>query len=354
MSRESREKKASGVNIAGYGALSIAIASAFGCRGSQNVLNPGGVQASHMADLWWFYFWITLIIYFLVLVFLIAAVIRTTRKPFIPPGSREILTPEPTEEKRKTIIVCSAVGLSLATLFVLFLADLFTGKSLHSLRAADALTIKITGHQWWWEAVYEHPIPSNQVTTANEIHLPVGKAVKIELQSHDVIHSFWVPNLHGKKDLIPGHPTTLWIQADKAGVYRGQCAEFCGHQHAHMRLIVVAEDEKDFQRWMGREQTNAHVPETEGQIQGEKIFLQSTCVMCHTIQGTLANAKVGPNLTHLASRKMLAAGRVSNARNNLAAWILDPQHLKPGVQMPRHNLSSDQLGALLDYLESLK
>src|SRR4051812_3121348 len=159
MSRRAREHKAWRFNV-GAGVILLMLFAASGCRGSQNVLNPGGSQASHISNLWWFYFWITVSIYCLVLIFLISAIIRTTRKPFVPAGSREVLPTNSDEERRKTIFIGAAIGLSLATLFVLFLADLFTGRSLHSLRAADALTIKVTGHQWWWEAVYEDQVAS--------------------------------------------------------------------------------------------------------------------------------------------------------------------------------------------------
>ncbi len=325
-----------------------------GCSGSQSALNPGGAQAGTISNLWWFYFWITLTIYIAVLFLLITSIIRTSSTPILSEANRQIIRPEEKSENRRTALVGIAVGISLLLLFVLFLGDLFVGRSLHSLKAANALTIKIIGHQWWWEAIYEDPIASNTVTTANEIHIPVGKPIQIKLDSRDVIHSFWVPNLHGKKDLIPGHPTTLWLMADKAGTYKGQCAEFCGHQHAHMRLLMVAEEQGNFNQWLSHERSNASIPTTASQMEGEKLFSQGTCITCHTIQGTLANGKVGPNLTHIASRKLLAAGRLPNTRDDLASWIFDPQHLKPGVKMPQHNLPPGELQSLVEYLESLK
>jgi cytochrome c oxidase subunit 2 len=170
----------------------------------------------------------------------------------------------------------------------------------------------------------------------------------------DVIHSFWAPNFHGKKDLVPGHPTTLWFRAQRPGTFRGQCAEFCGAQHAHMRFVIVAEPQEQFIAWRAGQSEAAAPPANEMQQRGQNIFLKTTCAMCHTIQGTGASATVGPNLTHVATRQMIAAGTLPNNRGHLGGWIIDPQHLKPGVRMPPHNLAPEDLQALLDYLESLK
>jgi cytochrome c oxidase subunit 2 len=241
-------------------------------------------------------------------------------------------------------------------LFVLLVSSFLTGRSLHSLAAADPkpLTIDITGQQWWWQVKYENDVPSQMVTTANEIHIPVGRVVQFKLKSNDVIHSFWVPNLHGKTDLIPGHIAANWIRADRAGTYRGQCAEFCGYQHAHMGLIVVAESEEEFRNWYQTQLQSAIPPTTTQQARGQQVFLSSTCVMCHRIQGTDAGGAVGPDLTHLGSRQTIAAGTLENTRDNLAKWILDSQAIKPGNRMPPNPLNAEDLGALLDYLQSLK
>jgi cytochrome c oxidase subunit 2 len=190
--------------------------------------------------------------------------------------------------------------------------------------------------------------------TANEIHVPVGKTVKLELQSSDVIHSFWVPNIHGKKDLVPGHPTTTWFTANRAGEFRGQCAEYCGEQHAHMRLVFFAQPTDAFSDWLSAQKKSAAQPSTESQRRGREVFLRSQCVMCHTIQGTNARAALGPDLTHIGSREMIGAGELPNTRGYLAGWILNATALKPGAQMPPNQLSSNDLNALLDYLESLK
>jgi cytochrome c oxidase subunit 2 len=228
------------------------------------------------------------------------------------------------------------------------------GRALTPPQTGDALTIKITGRQWWWQIEYLDRQASKTFTTANELHLPVGRPVQLLLQSADVIHSFWVPSLHGKRDLVPGHQTALWITPERIGSFRGQCAEFCGYQHAHMGLIVVVESPEDFAKWQDAQRQPAPEPMTDSQRQGREVFLKRSCAMCHTIQGTDANSRVGPPLTHLASQQMIAAGSFPNNRGHLAGWILDPQAMKPGVRMPPNQLSADELHALLDYLESLK
>jgi len=212
----------------------------------------------------------------------------------------------------------------------------------------------VTGHQWWWEIQYQDATPSNIVTTANEIHIPVGRPVQIQLRSGDVIHSFWIPNLHGKKDAFPDHETSLWLQADREGFFDGQCAEFCGAQHAHMRMQLVAESESKFQSWLQNQRQSAPQPQSDMQKKGQQVFLSHTCVTCHTIQGTDAGARLGPNLTHLASRQKIAAGTLPNMTGHLAGWIIDPQKIKPGVRMPQNPLNPEDLRALLEYLESLK
>jgi cytochrome c oxidase subunit 2 len=216
------------------------------------------------------------------------------------------------------------------------------------------LTIEVVAHQWWWELQYKDSTPGGLFTTANELHVPVGQPVLLVLTSRDVIHSFWVPNLAGKKDLVPGRTQSWWFQADTPGVYRGQCAEFCGHQHAKMALLVVAEPLTDYQAWVRRSQQPAVTPSDPVAARGQQVFMNGTCVMCHAIQGTPARSRNGPDLTHLASRRTLAAATLENTRGALAGWIVDPQRVKPGTQMPPSQLSSQDLDALLTYLQTLK
>jgi len=265
------------------------------------------------------------------------------------------ISPDAARERRMGNTIKAAVAVSAIILFTFMIVSFRTGRAINSLsRAAEPLSIKVTGNQWWWNVEYQDSIPSNNVQTANELYLPVGRPVKLELQSNDVIHSFWLPNMHGKKDLIPNYPTTFYFQADKPGIYWGQCAEFCGYQHAKMRFIVVAESPEDFDAWVKAQQQTPPPPSDPVQRRGQQLFLTSVCTQCHTVQGTTANARVGPNLTHIASRQYIAAGSLQNTRENLGSWITDPQHFKPGIRMPMNTYSDEDLNALVSYLQSLK
>jgi len=322
----------------------------------QSALNPAGTQAADTLWLWWLYFWVLITIFALVLACVCIALGRARRSrgqagPEGPP-----LLPAQGTEQRIKVIVSSCVALTILILFALLFLDIFAGRAVYALASeSHPLSLKVIGHQWWWEVQYQNPDqPSEIVTTANEIHVPVGKVVRLELMSTDVIHSFWVPNLTGKKDLIPGHPTKTWLKADRPGTFRGQCAEFCGHQHAHMRFEFVAEPADKFNRWLNQSRENAHQPTTGSEQRGKEVFLNNQCVMCHTIEGTPARATLGPDLTHFGSRTTLAAGSFPNTRGYLAGWIANPQNIKPGVRMPPNPLNSDDLNALVDYLESLK
>jgi cytochrome c oxidase subunit 2 len=230
----------------------------------------------------------------------------------------------------------------------------FTSRALARLPLKGAVNITLIGHQWWWEARYRDEDASREFSTANELHIPVGRPVIVTLLSNDVIHSLWIPNLQGKKDLIPGRTATLRLRADKPGVYRGQCAEFCGLEHALMALQVVAEPNQGYEAWAARQRQPAPDPGSALTQRGQQVFLSTSCVMCHTIGGTTAGGRLGPDLTHLASRATIAAGMFPNNRGHLAGWIADPQALKPGVNMPANSLPPDDLQALLAYLETLK
>jgi cytochrome c oxidase subunit 2 len=321
----------------------------------QSSLAPAGEQAARIAHLWWIYFWVLLSIFALVAIFLFLAILRRRGEVEVP-FEDPITTPQIGPERSLSNAVISCVVATVIILFVLLFIDMFTGRDVYALASSDPnpLVVKITGHQWWWEVQYDDPAPDKIMVTANEMHVPIGKLVRVELRSGDVIHSFWVPTMLGKKDLIPGHPTTTWLKADREGKFRGQCAEFCGYQHAHMRLEFVAESPAKFESWLSAARQNASPPATDSARHGEQVFVSNQCVMCHTIQGTNARATAGPDLTHIASRRMLAAGAVPNTRGYLAGWIANPQNIKPGVQMPANPLSSDDLNALVDFLEGLK
>jgi cytochrome c oxidase subunit II len=257
-------------------------------------------------------------------------------------------------ERSMARAVGAAVGLTIAVLLVCLVLDISVGRAITATPGEQALQIRVTGHQWWWEVHYRDSVAQRWVTTANEIHVPVGKPVAIELRSTDVIHSFWPPSLTGKRDLIPGSENTLWLRAERPGVYRGQCAEYCGHQHAKMAFEVIAQPADSFARWLEAQRDTAMTPTSSLARRGQEVFLTSSCVMCHAIGGTPAGSRVGPDLTHLASRRTIAAGTLPNTRGNLAGWIVDPQAIKPGAKMPANDLAPADLQALLAYLETLR
>jgi cytochrome c oxidase subunit II len=258
-----------------------------------------------------------------------------------------------TSGPRSGIFVLTAVSISAVVLLgsliwsVIVLADI-TGPN-----KEPALTIDVTGQQWWWKATYQNQDPARQLTVANEIHIPVGEPVRVRLMSEDVIHSFWVPALGGKTELIPGRTNITWLEANKPGVYVGQCTEFCGAQHAHMGFLVVAEPPADFQKWVDQQLQPAVAPSDKALKHGEQEFVFH-CGMCHTVRGTAAGGVVAPDLTHVMSRQMLAANTLRNTPANLGGWIADPQSLKPGTKMPVLYLSGPQLNDIQSYIETLK
>jgi cytochrome c oxidase subunit 2 len=307
--------------------------------GDSSALDPAGPQAGHIAGVWWLFFGVCTVIYLAVLVALALAV---TRKD----GAVDL--------RRRTRLVGAALALTVVTLLALLARSVMAGKALTAMSGTATVDVKVIGRQWWWEMQYQAQPPSQMVTTANELHIPVGQPVLLELESRDVIHSFWVPPLHGKRDLIPGHPSTTYIRADRPGLYRGQCAEFCGAQHAHMGLVVIAESPAEFQAWLARSRQLAPEPASEGARRGREVFLRGPCVMCHAVSGTIAGASAGPDLSHLASRHTLAAGTLPNGRDALTSWIRDAQAWKPGVHMPTLALPPRDLQDLVTYLETLQ
>jgi len=216
--------------------------------------------------------------------------------------------------------------------------------------STPALTIQVTASQFWWAIRYPGATTARSFITANEIHVPVGQPVRVELTSADVIHSFWIPQLAGKMDVIPGQTNVSWLEADKAGTYRGQCAAFCGAQHAHMALLLVADTAADFAAWQDRQLAEISAPPNESE--GQKVF-ETHCAPCHTIRGITPEGVTGPDLSHLMTRTTLAAGSLANTSGNLAAWIANPQFFKPGARMPAQILSGAQLTAVTSYLNTL-
>ena len=236
----------------------------------------------------------------------------------------------------------------LAGLTVYFLAVL---NAVAKPTEAPALTLTVTGYDWWWSIEYEHADPAKRFVTANEIHIPVGRPVLLKLKSADVIHAFWVPVLAGKTQMIPGLVNQKWIQADAPGVYVGQCAQFCGVAHAHMNLEVVAESDQDFEKWQEAQRRTAF-PVSEHNEHGYKLFMDR-CGGCHAVRGTEAEGLHGPDLTHLNSRGRIAAGLLTNTPDHLMDWITRAQYFKPGARMPSIALSDSEASALASYLSTL-
>ena len=245
------------------------------------------------------------------------------------------------------------VGISLVPLFATLVWTVAVLAQVGPLPRNPRVTLDVTANQWWWDVRYDGPQPDQIFHTANEIHVPVGEPVLVRLHGGDVIHSFWVPRLSGKTDLIPGQTNQAWIEADRPGIYRGQCAEYCGAQHAHMAFEVVAEPRAAFDRWRARQLQTAPPPATEAQAAGFALFA-SRCGMCHSIRGTSARASAAPDLTHLMSRRTLAAGTLPNNPQSLTGWIENPQAIKPGALMPDQGLSAADLNSLRAYLETLR
>jgi cytochrome c oxidase subunit 2 len=245
------------------------------------------------------------------------------------------------------------IGVGLSTLVLLF-SIVWTVKVLASIQTPSvkpAVTIEITGKQWWWQARYLSDDVSRSFTTANEIHIPVGVPVRLKLIGGDVIHSFWVPQLAGKMDAIPGQTNETWIEARMPGVYRGQCTEYCGLQHANMGLLAVAQTQADFQKWWTH-QLAAPVPPS-GRAQAGQADFQMRCANCHTVRGTEAAGALGPDLSHLMQRTTIAAATLPNNGPALENWISDPQHAKPGSMMPAPSLSENELVNIHTYLKTL-
>ena len=332
------------------GTVLLAALLVAGC-GKPAALAAAGPQSGRIAGLWAVVFWLSVVVEIAVVAYLLYALAGGRRAAALP---GPLLRPEAARERRFTRGVGAAVALTAVIVVGLLIASALTARALGGLGSPQALTVEITGHQWWWEIEYWDPVPAHRARTASELHIPAGEPVLIKLRSRDVIHSFWVPALHGKKDLIPGHPTSLWIQADAPGTYTGQCAEFCGYQHAHMRLLVIAESRPSFEAWLARQREPAPEPADDAARRGRELFLTGPCVLCHTIGGTSAGARVGPDLTHLAGRTTLASGTLPNTTGHLAGWILDPQRIKPGTRMPATPLEGPDLQALLAYLGTLR
>ena len=306
-------------------------------KDSPSALDPQGDSAKSVASVAWLMFGLATAVYVVVAAFIILGALRGRG----------------TDEGKPSRISDGAfiwVGGLLVPTAILGLLAVVTVKTTDSLRKPDPnpVRIEVTGYQYWWAVRY----PDEEITTANEIRVPAGRPVEIGLRTRDVIHSFWVPQLAGKVDLVPGQRNLIRFTAEHPGEYRGQCAEFCGLQHAKMAFLVVAEESSDYERWIARQQRPRGGPSTEREAQGELVFMRQACAGCHTIKGTEARGTRGPDLSDFGSRRTLGAVATPNTRANLAGWIENSQSIKPGNLMPPVNLEPDELLSLIEYLEN--
>jgi cytochrome c oxidase subunit II len=307
------------------------------------MLHPAGPAASPLASLGWVLLAISVVVVVVVSALVLTAVLRAGEESTAVRRSGRGLS---------WIMVGGLVVPTVILTIVFVLTVRTLGAA--SPPARSAATIQVVGHRWWWEIRYLDSLPADIAVTANELHLPVGRPVVLTLEGPDVIHSFWVPELAGKTDLIPGQHNIAWLEADHPGVYWGTCGEYCGLEHARMQLTVVAEPPAAFRRWLDRQRQAAGAPGSSAALAGQGLVTEGACALCHTVRGTTAGGRLGPDLTHVASRRMLAAGAVANSRGGLTAWIADPQGLKPGSAMPAVGLSGPELQAVVAYLETLR
>ncbi len=302
----------------------------------QSVLHSSSHQAeeiNHVTN----YFFITAAGILLIVILLTAYVLYKFRENKTQSSSRPL-------SKKWEIAMIGIPSLLIAIFFYLNIKTINSVQPDHSKQTPEAI---ITAHQWWWEANY----PSSNVVTANEIHLPAGKTILLKLLAADVIHDWWVPQFGNKMDMVPAQENYLWLSIKEPGEYYGVCSEFCGAQHAHMRLKVIAQNEQDYNNWLMQLQQQATNTTSSG---GAQLFMQKTCGNCHRINGTEAQGSVGPDLTHIGSRQTLLAGLLENNLQNLENWIKDPQQLKPGAYMPDFHLDDTTVKSIAIYLNSLK
>ncbi len=320
-----------------------------GCAGATSTLAHAGVTGAEETALGDF----VLVVASAVVVIIIALVLAASFRRRPAHGVEAGIEPSRPATDRRSILVFGVV-LPAIILIVAFVLTLRTLGAVASPGRPFAADVTVTGHQWWWEIAYHDADPSHTFTAANEIHLPVGEPVHFDVQTADVIHTLWVPELAGKIQLIPGRQNSIWLEARVPGVFSGPCSQYCGTQHAHMRITVVAEPPAAYEQWLAGQRAPASAPADSTRSLGERVFLGRGCAYCHAIRGTGANAAMGPDLTHLASRRTLGAGAIPNTSENLTAWIQDAQGIKPGVDMPRMTLQPTELQALVTYLESLR
>jgi cytochrome c oxidase subunit II len=320
-----------------------------GCaRKNQNSLAPASHQAADIASLFWWMMGGAFIGLGLVVLLLVWSWVRRNRRGF----GRDVEGVKPGERRSWFVVVGMGIAMPIVVISTLFvISDIFLIRTTQApAKGTTEMTIMVTGHDWWWEVQY----PGTQAVTANEFHIPVRTPVRVVVHTADVIHSFWIPQLNRKIDTIPGRDNQIELDADRVGVYRGECAEFCGLQHAHMSMRVFVDPPDVFRRWLANEEKPARPPAGAAARLGHDYFMSGPCASCHAIRGTRAAGDVGPDLTHVGGRKTLASDTIPNDPGHLAAWIVDSQRFKPGNQMPNLQLPGNVLRGLVAYLEGLK
>jgi cytochrome c oxidase subunit II len=335
------------VHFALRAACSALLLSLAGCSGPQRVLAPKSPYAERIVESWWIMFGLAAAICVLVIVLLFWAVLRSRQRE----RGEQVSEVDGIKLVVGGGVVLPAVIISGLLVYSLPLGD-YVRRPLGGT-AEQALTVDVIGHMFWWEVRY----PELGISTANEVWIPTGRPVRVRLASRDVIHSFWVPELQGKTDMLPGRVNELWLKASEPGAFRGQCAEYCGHGHALMAFWVTALPPDEFDAWAEQRRTPRPEPGNGRIAAGREVFFQAGCGECHATRGAALPRGIGvpgPDLSDLAARRTLAAGTLANNRGNLAAWILEPQRIKPHNRMPPTHLEGEALQALLDYLMSLR
>jgi cytochrome c oxidase subunit II len=314
-----------------------------------NYLRTDGLRERPVVPLTWGLMLVSLAVIVIITALVLIGTIRLRDREAHLPGS----APVPVERPRRGLAFISVgVGLSTVVLLALMAWTAATMARIGGLPGQPDVTIDVEARQWWWGARYESGDPSRILQTANEIHIPVGRLVMLKLDSRDVIHSFWVPALGGKTDVIPGQTNTAWLQAERPGIYRGQCGEYCGQQHGHMGLVVIADPPEQFEAWRDAQLKPAAPASDEGVAEGRDRFVQR-CGACHTVRGTSAGGVLGPDLTHLMSRGSLAAATLPNRTATLSGWIANPQTIKPGANMPNLEISGPDLASIRSFVATL-
>lgn len=318
-------------------------------NGLQSALAPAGEQASSIHGLFWLMLLVCGAMYLLVLAAVAWSIVRALRRRG-PAGAPAINPPDVGLNRG----LLGWAGLIVIGLTVLIVASFLVERTIAAARAREALEVRVTGHQWWWRIEYRDPRTGNWIETANELHLPLGRTTRVALGSADVIHSFWVPNIAQKLDVIPGRINLLDLTPTRAGWFRGQCAEFCGVQHAHMAFDVKVDPPEAFDRWLAAQGRPAPAPTDPAAARGQQVVTGGRCAMCHTVRGTPARGRAGPDLTHFGGRRSVAAGTLPMGRRAIQGWIAQPQAIKPGTMMPPVALSPADADAASRYLMGLQ